>query len=927
MKRILLLLFFAAPLFAQQQVPIVSGVVTINASQGTNFFKVTLNANVTSVVINQLTPVQQVTLQFTENSTGGYTVAFGGNISGAGTVTTTANATTVLQFTYDQNSATWFGVNGGGGGLPSGTQAQPLINTTGSTTYATSPVFYDAYQFSSTAPDTAINDCPKYAVCDAEGFTNGSYTTTAQINLGDSSGHPMVLKPPVGGLYPNTQGWFAGSMTDGTSCTMKQYGGTAFVSASPGNANQFRLGATFTSDLGYVYCTAAAANGEDYFRADGLNVFNHTVGTTYGHATANGVGAFISGSADASTFEHGGFFDDLDAKDLELQSNCCGVNVLTSIINGNYGSTTSPLWIQTSTSQSGGPYNFDNDSVVHEGNGQSLIVCNDSWVYQTMVHFHNIYSETNTSDANPTAFLNSGCRIDMENWNVVANHSGVSGTTFSNANFSGAYMRLQNINLTNGTGDWFSAQANGVVDLWRNVTIPMDSNNHLGSYDNGENYEWGDWAMGHRGDVQGTIASASTIAPVNPTVFVTGTAAISTITPPTGCTLTGLDCTIKLFADPSTGPFTLTTGGNIYAAAAPAIGTAYSLTYIPANSTWYGGSSSTGVSSVSGTTNEITVTGSTTPVLSIPSTFVAPGSIEATTALTVGASAPSACGSATGCIALSEAGTAGTPTAGVDYQRADSGTHKFLCSFNGGAEASCGNSVTAVAPLVITGSAVSLQNSASVNITAAYGTDTNYPTASGGAFTSGDVIEGDAQGGEKDSGTLLSSLVGAPNVNLQAPVGGASAGSVFAGTTGSTFGYLFMMPASGSFGHFIMGIGTADSTGTDAYEIGIYNAAGTSLLCTTGSQTSTTLGFTTTGYKNAVAVTSNCVLTAGNFYIFAIASITTNTAKFYTQAGGNPIASAYSSLAGSVFPGSVTPPTTAYQTAAATTYPWFDLTP
>jgi len=44
----------------------------------------------------------------------------------------------------------------------------------------------------------------------------------------------------------------------------------------------------------------------------------------------------------------------------------------------------------------------------------------------------------------------------------------------------------------------------------------------------------------------------------------------------------------------------------------------------------------TGVTSVTGTTNQITSTGTTAPVLSIPSSFIAPGSIKATTSIATG---------------------------------------------------------------------------------------------------------------------------------------------------------------------------------------------------------------------------------------------------------------------------------------------------
>ena len=54
--------------------------------------------------------------------------------------------------------------------------------------------------------------------------------------------------------------------------------------------------------------------------------------------------------------------------------------------------------------------------------------------------------------------------------------------------------------------------------------------------------------------------------------------------------------------------------------------------------------------------------------------------------VSTGSSPPTACGTATGCIALAEASTTGTPIAGQTYCRSDSTTHQILCSYNGGAE-------------------------------------------------------------------------------------------------------------------------------------------------------------------------------------------------------------------------------------------------
>lgn len=60
--------------------------------------------------------------------------------------------------------------------------------------------------------------------------------------------------------------------------------------------------------------------------------------------------------------------------------------------------------------------------------------------------------------------------------------------------------------------------------------------------------------------------------------------------------------------------------------------------------------------------------------------------LQATTSLGVGSTLPTACGSATGCIAWIEGSVAGTPTAGQSYMRADGTGHHIIVSINGGAE-------------------------------------------------------------------------------------------------------------------------------------------------------------------------------------------------------------------------------------------------
>jgi hypothetical protein len=77
--------------------------------------------------------------------------------------------------------------------------------------------------------------------------------------------------------------------------------------------------------------------------------------------------------------------------------------------------------------------------------------------------------------------------------------------------------------------------------------------------------------------------------------------------------------------------------------------------------------------------------GSVTPGLGTFTTLTATGSVF------TGVSAPTACGSATGCLGLNEASTAGTPTAGQCYLRADSTSNALKYSCNGGTESTVGS--------------------------------------------------------------------------------------------------------------------------------------------------------------------------------------------------------------------------------------------
>jgi len=79
-----------------------------------------------------------------------------------------------------------------------------------------------------------------------------------------------------------------------------------------------------------------------------------------------------------------------------------------------------------------------------------------------------------------------------------------------------------------------------------------------------------------------TIASATTIAPTTQIVFISGTAAIDTITPPSPISLGGGQITLI-----PTGLFTTTTAGNIALASTAVVSRALVMTYDATTTKWY----------------------------------------------------------------------------------------------------------------------------------------------------------------------------------------------------------------------------------------------------------------------------------------------------------------------------------------------------
>ena len=195
--------------------------------------------------------------------------------------------------------------------------------------------------------------------------------------------------------------------------------------------------------------------------------------------------------------------------------------------------------------------------------------------------------------------------------------------------------------------------------------------------------------------------------------------------------------------------------------------------------------------------------------------------------------------------------------------------------------------VTGTAPIASSGGAtpaISLQNSAAANVTAALGTDTKYFTASGNAAANGDVITGDAQGGTQDSGTPLSSLAGTGGTSMPwapFPTGASTAG--FSGTANRALVWGVWVPTYMTFSKINYKVAVVDTSG-GTYDIGLGNSSG-AIVCHTGNIAAS--NFTSLGAVQ-LSLAASCTVPPGRYYV-AITCSATSLCATLTATSGNAI--------------------------------------
>jgi hypothetical protein len=93
-----------------------AGVVTMDCSVASSFL-VTINANITSVVISGAVDGQEITILWSEDSTGGWTIALPANLLGATAPSTGANTQSCQKFTYNVGDTNFYAIAAGVTGM------------------------------------------------------------------------------------------------------------------------------------------------------------------------------------------------------------------------------------------------------------------------------------------------------------------------------------------------------------------------------------------------------------------------------------------------------------------------------------------------------------------------------------------------------------------------------------------------------------------------------------------------------------------------------------------------------------------------------------------------------------------------------------------------------------------------------------------
>lgn len=359
---------------------------------------------------------------------------------------------------------------------------------------------FHAEQYPGATVDVQVNACLADALaaagtCDARalGSTNvvanghpNPQVLNAQIVVGDNNGDPVTLLLPA-------SFWWEGTMTDGTSCDVKQFSGTSIIGANAASASNSIAAfvSSTTSSLQALFCVVQSTGqgAGNYVYDYGFEVNNGQY-TGFGAATVSGAAMLLQAGHldDNTTFDHVDAASQLDTYVVELTNSlCCSTTFRNFGANGLDHSI--PMYINAAPGFGMSTVNIVDSSIVHNGNGPIFLISDTSSNTST-VNIQNVYSEVKPN-ADGIMKVSGFGGVRINNWNLKAYSGSMTSPGIHVDNTLNTWVSADNLVFSNGSGSWTQPCASAIVDDFLGETLPCQYNTKIGwvsHWDSGTNF-------------------------------------------------------------------------------------------------------------------------------------------------------------------------------------------------------------------------------------------------------------------------------------------------------------------------------------------------------------------------------------------------------------------------------------------------------
>jgi hypothetical protein len=318
------------------------------------------------------------TVTVTQGTSATFTIVNGGAVVASGT--TSFTLTTGQYITLHSDNTNWWGEEVSGGGLAPGTLGEPYVNNAGGSGAVTSPVFFDAVQFSGADASAQTSACLTAA---------GANTCNASGLSGSLTGLGTPLSVSTGLVLPPSGAWQF-SFTGGTnSAVTLNDTGSIFTLAAQ---NRFKIqNASGTGGMKYVFNVPTGG----YYNVHGITAYNPSV------PTSGGAACNIASGFDGSTFDFMNCLDYIAGENSwAITGPCCSSSFHVMVGNGGY---TSGVIAKIS----GGNAWWAHDvSWGHPAASTNVMTCSGS---STAFGIYGLYSEGSNADTTTPFYAINGC--------------------------------------------------------------------------------------------------------------------------------------------------------------------------------------------------------------------------------------------------------------------------------------------------------------------------------------------------------------------------------------------------------------------------------------------------------------------------------------------------------------------------------------